>query len=361
MYLGNYTWEHGRRDSVPRAPPCSPTGTIWQTLLSGKTFPNCRKVEVHHLEQEPQLGNRSLMEAAYVTSDPKVEEKPNFDAVGSMRGPRKLESLYLEAMPELNAAMLIGFFIKQDTIGSRLTRLDIRWCTLNYFILAVLLKQAPGHLTHFTLMVSLHDRSAELVRGLLDKVSLFQETTSSSSGCPHLCPILREFGKNLVHFEFAAPYICRELFITPEEANQLRHVGIDTSMCKSNGNGDGSLDPPLQLDPQAISRTLNVFREQREIRRRQHRCETAVRTAMPRSDAASVDASVIAMEAAQTYDAALEDRRRLIQRSAEIDQPWTRRVIAWEFCCRDGDRWEELEIEADLEEDGIEWTLCSES
>ena len=69
-----------------------------------------------------------------------------------------------------------------------------------------------------------------------------------------------------------------------------------------------------------------------------------------------LDIRKIKRDAETVFDEEEAKRERLIEGSKEI---WFRRFMAWRGLCGVGGIFEELQIAADMEEDGITWVLAS--
>lgn len=151
---------------------------------------------------------------------------------------------------------------------------------------------------------------------------------------PHLCPHFRKAGKNLKHFDFAAPYICRDVFVDEYEKLKLREAGHPGTLI---GEDDGSISSG-ELDIMLVTGTLRRIREHRETD--------------------SMGAKLVQGQSFEEDRQILEKERLLRNRRAQIEKErWTRKLHVLEGMCIDGDTFDELIALAAVEEAGVTWTL----
>ena len=236
-----------------------------------------------------------------------------------------------------------------DSVAVNLANLELRFCNLDYETISKLLYHAPPNLKHLVLLCWDNDGD---FHGYDD------------TECPHLCPLIRDFSKRLVHLEFAASTICRELFFDDLEIRSLRQNGITTSL----GTEGGATEGDEKLDTHAISETVEACRRQKRSKYRTGRMKEAIRLATARNvgtttpslfgggASASNSAARAQREAEVLLDEEEEQRIRLIGGSKTT---WFRRIIAWHGLCHPSGTWEEIQLAAGMEETGIEWVVAS--
>jgi hypothetical protein len=149
---------------------------------------------------------------------------------------------------------------------------------------------------------------------------------------PHLCPLIREFSKNLVRLEFSAPSVCTEIFYDDDELREIRR----------NCNGVRT----DQSDNYAIHEAILACRKRKKTQYRQERIQKAL------GEAGNDSNAHIETKTELLLDREEEQRKRLIRNS------WKRKIISWQGSCR-AEPWSELQQGANLAEAGIEWTLAS--
>ena len=236
-----------------------------------------------------------------------------------------------------------------DSVAVNLANLELRFCNLDYETISKLLYHAPPNLKHLVLLCCDNDRD---FHGYDD------------TECPHLCPLIRDLSKRLVHLEFAASTICRELFFDDLEIRSLRQNGITTSL----GTEGGATEGHERLDTHAISETVEACRRQKRSNYRTGRMKEAITLAKARNvgtttpslfgggASASNSAARAQREAEVLLDEEEEQRTRLIGGSKTT---WFRRIIAWHGLCHPSGTWEEIQLAAGMEETGIEWVVAS--
>lgn len=145
-----------------------------------------------------------------------------------------------------------------------LAKLELRFCNLDYETISKLLYHAPPNLKHLVLLC-------------WDKSRGFH--SYNAPACPHLCPLVREFSKKLVHLEFAASTVCRELFFDDLEIRSLGQNGITTGL----GTEGGAMASNEELDTHAIRETVQACRKQKRSKYRNGRIKEAITTAKAQS------------------------------------------------------------------------------
>lgn len=236
-----------------------------------------------------------------------------------------------------------------DSVAVNLSKLELRFCNLDYQTISKLLYHAPPNLKHLVLLCWDHDRD---LHGY------------DATECPHLCPLIRNFSKKLVHLEFAAYTVCRELFFDDLEIRSLRQNGVTTGL----GTKGGAIEGQGKLDIHAIQETVQACRRQKKSKYRTGRIKEAVMTAKAHSEGKATSslfgggssANLSAARAQREMEALLDEeegqRTRLIEGSKT---PWFRRIITWHGLCNPNDTWEELQLAAGMEETGVEWVVAS--
>lgn len=332
---------------------CLPNAEFWKPFVNGDCFPDCKNLEIRHHWATTPPANASLKVRAEINDHGDAYSRRRYSSttpsIGTTSGLKKLESILLEATPELNSPLLMLLLGNPNSVAAKLRKLDLRHCDLDEETISKLLYHAPPNLEHLALICRPrwnyayddHDR-------------------------PHLCPLIREFAKNLVHLEFAAPSICRELFLDDLERKSLRTSGITTGIRDRDGQIEGS----EKLDTVLIRDTIEACRRQKRTKYRNERVKQAISTAKAPSSSTSASTSLFG-GAANTNNAAVraqremeftlddeeESRRRLIEGSKTR---WFRRYITWGTLCCSSDTWAEIQLAADTEEKGIELVVASE-
>ena len=236
-----------------------------------------------------------------------------------------------------------------DSVAVNLAKLELRFCYLEHETISKLLYHAPPNLKHLVLLCSDDDREFH---------------GYDATECPHLCPLIRDFSKRLVHLEFAASTICRELFFDDLEIRSLGKNGITTGL----GTEGGAIEGHEKLDTHAISETVQACRRQKRSRYRTGRIKEAITTVEAQSigtttsslfgggASANISAARAQREAEVLLDEEEEQRTRLIEGSKT---KWFRRLITWHGLCHSNDTWEEIQLAAGMEEFGVEWVVAS--
>ena len=330
------------------------------------TFPNCTDIEIRHYWASPPPSTTSLDltdSCGRAYNGPTWHPTPRRAfktsalplAAGSLDGLEKIERLFLEYVPELDATILMQLLGNPKSTAANLTSLELRFCNLSDDMVAQLLHHAPPNLKRLVL----------LCRPGHDESSLDAFGNSLTESPTHLCPLLRRFGKDLTHLEFGASHVCRQLFFDQPEMDSLRRDGIMTCL----GSQGGSIDGTEQLDAHAIRHAILECRRKKRAAERQQRISAGLAKAMVAAGKpgpnktlfggaapALQNESKVRREIEQDLDEAEEKRRRLIEGSKRV---WFRRFIAFGGLCCHSDTWKELQVAADMEEAGILWVLVS--
>ena len=344
---------------------CMPNAKFWRPLVNGVSFPDCLNLELRHYwaTSPPVSASLDLQKrySAYPYYIPRqrgavggqhglVDVPLRADQiVGPTKGLKKFESIILECPPELDDLQLMQLLGNQDSVAVNLVKLELRFCNLDYETISKLLYHAPPNLEHLVLLCWDDDRQ-------------FHRYDAADS--PHLCPLIRDFSKKLVHLEFAASTVCRELFLNDDEIGSLRRNGVATRL----GTEGGVIEGQEKLDTHAIRETVQACRRQKRSQYRTSRIKEAITTAKTQSERittsslfgggadANISAARAQREAEVLLDEEEEQRIRLVQGSKT---PWFRRIITWHGLCHPNDTWAEVQLAADMEEVGVEWVVAS--
>ena len=373
IYVGKKGLEDS--DNVSRANPCMPTSRFWRPLVNGETFPDCLDLEVRHhwARAPPSHATLDLRREA-----PRHDRYANYYSdsgahlhsgsrrgmgghmlysgghLGSTNGLKRFERIVMECPPELNSPLLMQLLGNPNAVASNLTTLELRFCTLSYETYSLLFYHAPPNLKSLVLLCC-YDREIDY-------------PTSNAKEIPHLCPLVREYSKKLVHFEFGASTICCDLFFDDADRRSLKHSGIATRL----GRGDGATNEEAEgLDGHAIRETIQACRRQKRTRYRDDRIKEAINAACAKHTTENAPKSVfgnpgdmgapvqlagrVQRETEALLDEEEERRSRLIEGSKT---PWFRRIIMYHGLCDPAYTWAEIQIAAEMEEKGIEWVLA---
>ncbi|KAH0553079.1 hypothetical protein GP486_006727 [Trichoglossum hirsutum] len=335
---------HTMRDQQSRSRACCPNAPFWRSLFNGDTFPDCSSVEIHHFRAAPSLQPETLADISSFQIPPVFPHvMVNVKDLGELAGLGKIYSLVLEFVPELNDSILMASLSR----AASLRVLELRYCNLSPTSLAKLLPHALPNLSKFTLLISSRSMSA---RDIALSVDESVEGDERASYIPHLCPLIREFSKNLTHLEFANPYICREIFVDNLEMRKIEEAGVS------------------RTDRFAIGQVLVDFRKQKEDKRRKLRIAEAVAESKAKSRSTGsnslfgrgVSGERKAEDTAREMERALDDeQQKRIRLIKDTKEGWDRRIVCWHGLCRRTDPWEEIEEEASLEEEGVRWTIAN--
>ena len=352
---------------------CQPNADFWSPFVDGMSFPDCKSLEVrHHWAKNPPDGaSLDLSQVCRGTADdfPNATRRPrrharflpygarnarfssSRDHIGNVDGLEKFESIVLEATPELDPPILMQFLGDQRSTAANLWNLELRFCDLDANTMAELLHHIPPNLKRLVLLCR----------------KLSEPDLYSTEKPVHLCPLLRQVGKNLVHLEYGANVICRELFYDEAEIESLKRNGIMTRI----GQEGGASSTGDHIDAHAIQETVLDCRQKKRAVYREGRFNNGLTEAEARSAIAYSSGSLfgggprpesmankVHREVENMLDEEEEQRKRLIEGSKT---KWFRRFITWGGLCGHGDTWEEMQIAADMDEEGITWVLASRS
>lgn len=248
-------------------------------------------------------------------------------AIGTCHGLEQLEEIYLESPPELNSGLLMQILNNKESKALKLRKLDLRFCPVDLQTIANLVQQEVKTLKSFTLLIGYKNQHEYLDYG-------FQHPPQKAF---HLCPLLRQFSKNLVYLKFAAPYICSELIFDNLEIECIRQNGMPNN---------------TSLDKHAIHQTIADFRRKKSLSFRNSCVADAI--AQARIESSSSPGSMIKVNTEVELDREEQKRARLIQ---ESNPSWQRSIISWNGLCHKTDGWAELQEAANMDEEGMEWTL----
>ena len=371
LYVGQYDPE----ETHPRSKDhFYPSMRFWKPFFDGMTFPNCTSIEIRHhwAVSPPQKSSLDLSEfCGRVYGGPRYDSASNARflarspitsissasalSMASLDGLEKVESIFLEYVPELDASILTELLGNPKSVAANLTSLDLRFCNLSDNVVAQLLHHAPPNLKRLVLLCrrSHDDSTFDMDGNPITEIPI------------HLCPLLRRFGKHLTHLEFGASHLCRQLFFDEAEIDSIRRDGIMTCL----GSDGGSIGGTEHLDTHAIRHAVHECRRKKRTVERQQHIDAALAKSVAECRKLGLSNSLLGgsvpttqndskfrRDVNQQLDEAEERRRRLIEGSKK---PWFRRFIAWEGLCCHGDTWQELQIAADMEEAGILWVLAS--
>ena len=362
----------GRHEPVESQPECvrvacMPNAKFWRPLVNGESFPDCMSLEVrHHWAMTPPTHasldlnkrydsyharhnmshrHRTISRQHGLVDTPLTADQ----IVGPTKALKRFETIILEACPELDSLLLLQLLGNPDSVAVNLAKLELRFCNLDYETISKLLYHAPPNLKHLVLLCWDDERPFH---------------SSYDAEFPHLCPLIRDFGKKLVHLEFAASTVCRELFFDDYEMQTLRKDGITTGL----GAEGGAIDSHEKLDGHAIWETIQACRRQKRSRHRASRIQEAITTAEVQSGetttsslfGGSAGGNLSAARAQRQAEVLLDEEEEQRTRSIEGSKtPWFRRIITWQGLCQSNGTWDEVQLAAGMEEMGIEWVMAS--
>ena len=368
LFVGRH--DPGESQAEPVRVLCMPNAKFWRPLVNGVSFPDCLDLEVRHywamtppihasLDLNKRYNNdpynarsnrarrRGIIAGRHRLMDTPLEAD---QIVGPTKGLKTFENIMLEACPELDSLLLMQLLGNPDSVAVNLAKLELRFCNLSHEIISKLLYHAPPRLKHLVLLCWDDDR---------------QFSTTHTAEFPHLCPLIRDFSKKLVHLEFAASIVCRELFFDDYEIQSLRKNGITTGL----GAEGGAIESHKELDTHAIRETVQTCRRQKRSRHRTSRIQEAITTAEAQSGGTTTSSifggsggggNLGAARAQRHAEGSLDEEEEQRTRSIEGSKiPWFRRIITWQGLCQPNDTWEEVQLAAGIEEKGIEWVMAS--
>ncbi|KAF3921916.1 hypothetical protein ABW20_dc0101485 [Dactylellina cionopaga] len=292
---------------------CRPNSKFWTRFFNGTNFPDLQRLELHH---------RSRNRNSYGAYEGWETEPILFTDIDTM-GLAKIERLVVDCVPEFNDAVLMAGLRNAPL----LTDLQIGDCYVTYEALDKLLIHALPVLHRLVLRIPQTSHHAAQVRQNVNARKPPREN-------PHLCPHFRRGGNNLKHFEFTAPFICRDLFLDEYEKEKLRESGHPGTLV---GDAAGDITQG-ELDIMLVTGILKGLRRHRET-----------------DSGARIKVESTSFEDDKKL---LEKERLRRNRRATIDkEKWTRKLNVLEGMCFDGDTFDELVALAEVEEQGIAWVL----
>ncbi|KAF3163089.1 hypothetical protein TWF788_001694 [Orbilia oligospora] len=296
---------------------CVPNSKFWTRFFNGSCFPDLRRLELHHKSRAgPSYGDSGL------------EGEPILFTELDTLGLAQIERLVVNSVPEFNDSVLMAGLQHAPV----LTDLQIENCAVTYNALDKLLLHALPVLHRLVLRVSPQSRFARHAREALG----YRGNRAPGEEIPHLCPHFRRYGKNLKHFELAAPYICGDIFIDGHEKEKLRESGHPGTLA----GDDNGIIVQGELDTTLVTGVLKRIRQTR--------------------DTDSVGQRLVEGSNMEEDRRILERERAMRTRKATIEKEgWTRRLHVLDGMCIDGATFEELTALANVEENGITWTLGS--
>ncbi|MCJ1275693.1 hypothetical protein MMC21_003496 [Puttea exsequens] len=352
---------------------CSPSAQFWSPFVNGITFPDCEDLELHHywaaspsaratIDYNESYEREGLRYRADTTRPSyglqrfgarrnNAQEVPARLQMGSTSGLKKIKTALLEYAPEINSALLVQLLGNPNSVASNLTSLELKFCTLDKETISSLLHHAPPKLNRLILLRAGGD------------------TNNDTSNDPtHLCPLIRDFTKNMVHMEYAASMICNEIFFDDAERASLSNSGI----AKTIEGVRGTFNRSENLDGHSIRETIQACRTRKRNDYRNDRIKEAIVASQKESTSPEASPSLFggissmhknsANKAQREVEAILDEidekRRRLIKGSKT---PWFRRIISWDGLCTGIDSWAEIQLAAEMEEPGVEWILVNKT
>lgn len=289
VYVGKHD-PHDTQSQVTETRNCFPNAKFWRPFVNGEVFPDCSDLEIrHHWAATPPVNASLDLQKRYQTSanafvaSPQGRPSrfgsrrnlvnrmanqemylPSTELIGSTSGLKKFESIILECPPEINSLLLMQLLGNPNALASNLTSLELRFCNLGYETISSLIYHAPLKVKRLVLLCSdIQD----------DGFHALQEVV-------HLCPLIREFSKSLVHLEFGASTVCRELFFDDLDRQALRNNGIETGLGIDGGAEDKNFG---KLDGHAVRETIQACRKRKRMKFRNDRVKEAITAAKSRT------------------------------------------------------------------------------
>lgn len=344
LYVGNQDPE----ETHQRRARCVPNAKFWRPFVNGSSFPDCVDLEVHHYwaTKPPDGASLDLGVSDYFVG------RGSPGVIGRSEGLERLESIFLEKPPELDSSILMQLLGNPKSMASNLKTLELRFCKLDSQTIAQLLYHAPPNLKRVVLLCQ-------------DDRQFTHEHHDDQEQRQHLCPLIREFSKNLNHIEFGAASICRELFFDDLERQELELNDIITT----SGSPTESSVSNNSLDGHAIRRAVEDCRQRKRMNHRNDRVKQAIIACQANTITStnhtslfgeSIKPTAAAFKAQRDTETLLDEEEQTRKRLIEGSTPkWFRRFISWHGLCFPSDTWAEMQLAADLEEEGIEWVLAS--
>jgi len=149
----------------------------------------------------------------------------------------------------------------------------------------------------------------------------------------HLCPLIRKHGKDLQLLDLFLPTVCRELFLSPAEMNELVDADIKTYAS--------------YID--SIKNVLPSFRKKMQSK--------ATKAAI----ASQISAAKNEGRKLEWANVEYAEEAKKRERSSKMKREhWQRHIRASKGLCRDDEGWEEFCCLAELDEPGLTWKLGHE-
>ena len=328
--------------------------------MNGIAFPDLKSVKIHHYWAAMPPQGSSLIDQAencrYPPASPTFIQSGRYAAghryehafpsrsvlaeggnIGPCPNLEQLEEVYLESPPELNSALLMQILNNNVSKANRLKRLELRFCYIELQTIANLLQQEVTTLRHFTLLIGHKDNER------------YVDHTQDHS-LPHLCPLLRQFNKNIEEFKYASCHVCREIFFNDDEIRSLKQNGVTNNISSSRGTTDNSTN----FDRHALRQVITENRTKKKLNYRNSCIADAINEAK-RNNMTALD-STIKINTELQLDREDQARSRQIKDSKSR---WKRSIISWEGLCHGTNEWAELQEGANMEEEGVDWVLTS--
>ena len=252
----------------------------------------------------------------------------------------------MECPPEINPPLLMQLLGDPAAVASNLTNLELRFCNLAHDTYAKLLYHMPPRVSRLVLLLA-HDSGYR------------HHHHSSTEEIPHLCPLTREIGRKIVHLEFGASHICRDLFLDDTEKRSLKHNGVDTELDSQ------------KIDGHALRETVQSCRKQTRMKYRNDRIKHEIAKIKSQHSfksgsnslfggSGSANSTNQATAKAQRDTEALLDEQEEARKRLLSKTKWVRRYVAYGGTCNNSGTWSEMQVIAELEEEGIETVLVNE-
>ncbi|KAI5805060.1 hypothetical protein EDC01DRAFT_355532 [Geopyxis carbonaria] len=302
---------------------CGPNKEFWTGLFNGDSFPDLQEIEIIHGETRTWYSH----------------DEPKFGS-SDLKGLGRITRLVVSRAPELNDKILMSAL----SLAMSLKKLELKKIEgLSYNAISKLLQFALPNLTHFTLHVKYGDSSARDVERSLRHVDTLE--AGPHEDVHHLCPLIREYGKNIQHLDIFLPYICREVFLTAAERKKLSEAGVNISI----GNRYGDIGTEL-LDKTSIVKILTDYRKALSHAKFQQAVKENIK-----------EASTTGKTKAHNLAEYEEDQKKYSRARSIQQERWTRILRTCNKLCRPYETFEELVLLAGLEEPGITWKLGHET
>lgn len=318
---------------------CRPNKKFWSGIFNGQSFPDLSEVEIRH---DAGIGG------AGSTWNPTPVVFDN----GDLKGLDKITNLIVESAPELNDSVLMSAL----NFAHKLKVLEL--CNINglsYEALSQLLPHALPNLTHFTLKIAANHGASAMARRQLENYQLSSPSNDSINPLPpHLCPLFRQFARNLQYLNLKAPYLCRDLFLDDVEKSKLEEVGVRADIGGAAGAPVlSSSGEEVRVDTIAINEIIKTFRRKREERRFRAAVNEALKEKGVKRGDRKYEVAITGVE--------YEEEQKRVKRARKInEQKWTRKIRVSQGMCRGGECWAEMGVLASLEEEGVNWLLGNE-